>query len=166
MSLTGRTSHTTQVTLEADGFWPSLTIGDLVGKYRIPSDYADSTVETGLLMGMIRTHESLERVKSKIQADGYATFDEYLQANSLQVADKELLQIHYEHAAYSRAKAHLLQDFKTINRREVAENEAKESEQTEKFWLDESTASVAAILRHFFPGEVFHNSANLHVELL
>jgi hypothetical protein len=166
MSLTGRTAQTTQITLEGDGFWPALSIGDLLGKYRIPSDYADSTVETGLLMGMIRTHESLERVKAKIQEDGHATFADYLTANPLPVGGSELLQIHYEHAAYSRAKAHLLQDFKTINRREVAENEAKESEQTEKFWLDESTKSVAAILRHFFPGEVFHNSANLHVELL
>lgn len=166
MSLTGRTAQTTQTTVENDGFWPVLSVGDLLGKYRIPSDYADSTVETGLLLGMIRTNESLETVKAAILTEGHATFAEYLTANSQPVGGSELLQIHYEHATYSRAKAHLLQDFKTISRREVAENEAKESEQTEQFWLDEAAKSVASILDHFFPDDTHHNSANLHVELL
>ncbi|MCX4187174.1 head completion/stabilization protein [Methylophaga sp. OBS4] len=166
MSLTGKTSQTTQTTIENDGFWPALSIGDLLGKYRIPSEYADSTVETGLILGMIRTNEALERVKAVVQEQGHDTFNDYLTANSLPVGGSELLLIHYQHAVNSRAKAHLLQDFKTINRREIAENEAKESEQTEKFWLDESAKSVASILRHFFPDETFTDSANLRVELL
>ena len=166
MSLTGRTAQTTQSTVENDGFWPAISIGDLVGKYRIPSDYADSTVETGLLLGIIRINERLMAVKAAILADGHATFAEYLTANSLPVGGSELLQIHYEHAVCSRAKAHLLQDFKTISRREAAENEAKESDNTEQFWLDESARSLASILDHFFPDETHHNSANLHVGMI
>lgn len=166
MSLTGKTALTTESTLANDGFWPEMSIGDLLGKYRIPSDFADSTVETGLLLGIIRTNESLDRVKNQILDQGHATFETYLNANSLPVGGSELLMVHYQHAVNSRAKAHLLQDFKTINRREIAENEAKESEQTEKFWLDESAKSVASILRAFFPDETFTSSANLRVELL
>lgn len=166
MSLTGKTAQTTQVSIDNDGFWPALSIGDLLGKYRIPSEYADATVETGLILGMIRTNEALVQVKTEIVSQGHDTFEDYLTANSLPIGGSELLMVHYQHAVNSRAKAHLLQDFKTINRREVAENEAKESEQTEKFWLDESRKSVAAMLRHFFPDEKHTDSANFHVELI
>ena len=167
MSLTGKTALTTAAEIQNDGFWPQLQIGDLLSKYRIPSEYADNITETGLILAMIRVNEALQRVKAHIQADlAFDTFADYLEAISTPMATSELLQIHYEHAVFSRAKAHLLQNFKTINRRDVAENEAKEAEQTEKYWLDESQASVASLLKQFFPAENFKTTANFHVELL
>jgi len=97
---------------------------------------------------------------------GYNTFQLYLDNNSNAVAGAELLHIHYEHAVFSHAKAFLLQQFKTINRRDVAENEAKDSEETEQFWLDESTKSIAAIMFEFFPTETHVANNNVHIASL
>jgi hypothetical protein len=166
MSLTGKSPLTTATEVANDGFWPALQVGDLLSKYRIPSEYDDSVIETGLILGLIRVNESMESVKTHVQANGFATFSDYLAANSTPVADAELLHIHYEHAVFSRAKAHLLQNFVTINRREAAENEAKESEQVEKYWLDESQKSVAAMLLHFFPDDAVPGSHNFHAALI
>jgi len=166
MSLTGKPSLTTASPITNDGFWRDVSMADLMSKYRIPSEYADDTIKWGLSLAVIRVNEALERAKTVMQDDGFATFDDYLTAHPNGVADSELLQIHYEAAVYSRAKANLLQQFSTMNRRKDAENEAKESEQVEQYWLDESASSVAAILSTFFPLEFFAGKADVHVSLI
>lgn len=166
MSLTGKSALTTSQALVNDGFWLDVAVGDLLGKYRIPAEYADDTINWGLALAVVRTNNKLVRAKEAIILLGYSTFQLYLTNNSDSVAGSELLQIHYEHAVFSRAKAFLLQQFKTINRREVAEDEAKESEETEQFWMDESAKSVAAIMTEFLPGEIHVANANAYVASL
>lgn len=166
MSLTGKPSLTTELPISNDGFWLDASMADLMSKYRIPSEYADDTIKWGLSLSVVRVNEQLERVKQAILLLPFATFEDYLASNSMPVVGSELLQVHYEHAIYSRAKAFLLQQFSTMNRRKDAENQAKESEETEQYWLDESAKSVAFLLRQFFPDESFISKANVHVALI
>ncbi len=166
MSFTGKSDLTSIQAITNDGFWIDASMQDLITKYRIPAEYDNDTIKWGLSLAVIRINEKLERVKQVILAMPYSDFDAYLNAHSHPVVGSELLQVHYEAAIYSYAKALLLQQFATMNRREIAENQAKESAQTEQYWLDESEKSVAAILRAFFPDDDFSSTANVHVSLI
>lgn len=166
MSLTGKPSLTTASPITNDGFWPDVAMADLMSKYRIPSEYADDTIMWGLSLAVIRVNEQLQRAKSLMLSQAFATFEDYLAANSSPVVNRELMQVKYEHAVFSRAKAFLLKQFVTMNRRPVAENEAKESEQAERYWLDESQQSIACLLKAFFPDDDFIRKSNVYVELI
>ncbi len=161
MSLTGKPSLTTAAPVANDGFWPDLLLSDLMSRYRIPSEYADDTISWGLSLALVRVNEDIERVKQTVLAMPLESFTEYLESSS-----EAGLKVHYEHAVYSYAKAYLLQQFSTMNRRKEAENLAKESQETEQYWLDESKKSVAAMLRHFFPDEEHSTKANFFVGMI
>lgn len=157
MSLTGKPSLTTAAPVANDGFWPDLSLSDLMNRYRIPSEYADDTISWGLSLALVRVNEQLDRAKKAVLGMPFET---------LEASSAAALNVHYEHAVYSYAKAFLLQQFSTMNRRKEAVNEAKESAETEQYWLDESQKSVAAILRHFVPGEDHSTKANFFVGLI
>jgi hypothetical protein len=165
MSLTGKPSLTTAAPVANDDFWPDLSLSDLMSRYRIPSEYADDTISWGLSLALVRVNEQLERAKRAVLVMPFETFDAYLESMTI-LYGKPALTVHYEHAVYSYAKAFLLQQFSTMNRRKEAENMAKESSETEQYWLDESKKSVAAILRHFLPKEEHSTKANFHVGLI
>lgn len=166
MSLTGKTALTTSAPVTNDGFWPDLQVADLLNKYRIPSEYVDGLIMQGLLLAVIRVNATLAPVKQAMIDLGHADLAAYTTANSEQLGGKELLLTEYENAVFCRAKAGLLQQFKTINRREIAENEAKEAEETEQYWLNESQASIAVFFNKLLPLETTLNNANAHVVLL
>ena len=157
MSLTGKPGLTTVADIANDGFWLDVSMAELMNRYRLPSEYADDTIKTGLTLAIIRVNEKLVRAKAAILLLGFATFADYVTANPKPLAGDDELNIDYKHAVYCRAKAFLLQQFKTMNRKAVAENEANESEETEEFWLDESKKSVAVIMKVIFPDE-FHTA--------
>lgn len=166
MSLTGKPSLTNASPITNDGFWPDVEMADLMSKYRIPSEYADDTIQWGLSLAVIRVNEKLDRIKQLILSEAVETFEDYMQANSSPIFNRELMHVQYEHAVFSWAKALLLKQFVTMNRRQIAENEAKESGQTETYWLDQSQASIASLMKAFFPDENFMRKSNLHVVLL
>jgi hypothetical protein len=151
MSLTGKPALTTSAALANDGFWPDMSIGDLLIQYRIPSEYADETIKLGLTMAMVRVNEKLAKVKAALISLGHATLQAYCDANVKQIAGEDVLILQYRHAVFCRAKAFLLRQFPTVNRRPVAENEAKEAPETEQYWLDQSQASIASFFSQFLP---------------
>jgi len=164
--LTGKPDLTTANPITNDGFWSDVDVAKLLVKYRVPSEYANDTITWGLSLAVIKVNEKIERVKTIISLLGHATFVEYITDNPNEVVGMDLLEAHYEHAVYSRAKAFLLQQFKTMNRREIAENEAKQSAETEQFWLDESQKSIASILDIFFPLESHPRKSGFYVSSL
>jgi len=165
MSLTGKPTLTTAAPVSNDGFWLDLTLSDLMDKYRIPSEYADATISWAMSLSVIRINEQLERVKEAVLDMPFLTFSDYLDSKTI-LYGEPALKVNYEHAVYSYAKAFLLQQFSTMNRRKQAENEAKESGETEQYWLDESMKSVASMMRAFFPEESHSTKANFYVELI
>lgn len=166
MSLTGKPSLSNAAAVANDGFWPDMALGDLMSKYRIPSEYENEVIETGLQLAIIRVNEKLDRAKAAIIVLGHAAFDDYINANPEPVGTTEVMLVNYQHAVFSRAKAFLLQQFNTLNRRDKAENENKESAMTEQFWMDESQRSIGSIMKVFFPLEQFAGNAGVHVASL
>ncbi len=166
MSLTGKPELATSAPISNDGFWPDLNTNDLLSQYRIPSEYVDAVITRGLVLAMIRVNEKLEPVKAEMQTLGYTTLAEYTAAHSRQINAIEVLLTKYQHAVFCRAKAGLLQQFKTMNRRPQAENEAKESEETEQYWLDESQACIQAFFDALFTEHNVSASSNVHAELM
>ena len=166
MSLDGKPELTTAEPIANDGFWLALSMADLMSKYRLPSETPNPVIQMALTMAMVKVNDKLSDVKQAVLDMGSATFQAYISENSISMADSELFQIHYEHAVYSHAKAYMVPIFKTMIRREDAENEAKEGPQTEQDWLDESQGSIAYLMRQFFPENLVPNKANFHVALL
>jgi hypothetical protein len=160
MSLTGKPALTTAAAVANDGFWPNLTLADLMNNYRIPSEYADGVIQTGLNMALINVNLKLANIKAKLVLDGYASLAAYTTAHPEALNGKQVLEELYKHAVYARAKAGLLMQFASVNRRPQAENQAKEGQDMETHWLDESQAAIAEFYRRFLPTEAMPSKAN------
>lgn len=166
MSLTGKPSLTTAAPFVNDGFWPDLSIGDLMDKYRIPSEYADDTIQWGLTLAVVNVNLELEPVKAEIIALGHASLSDYNAAQPEPLNSEQVTNIHYQHAVYSYAKAYLLQQFNTMNRRDNAANAAKEAPETEQYWQDQSARAVQKLFAKFLPTEFKPATALAHVALI
>lgn len=167
MSLTGNPALTMAAAITNDGFWPNLTMADLLNNYRIPAEYADAVISTGLIMAMVRVNDALYPVKEAVVSLGYSTFAAFCAAeHPTAINSVNVLAMQYHHAAFTRAKAGLLQQFNSMNRKANAENAAKESDDTEQYWLDESQASIKALFDAALPDAGVLGSANTYVALL
>lgn len=167
MSLTGNPTLTTAAAITNDGFWPDLSIADLLNNYRVPAEYADAVISTGLLMAIVRVNDALYPVKEAVVSLGFSTFATYVAVHHpLSVNSINVLTINYHNAVHTRAKAGLLQQFNSMNRKPNAENAAKESETTEQYWLDESQLSIKALFDAVLPDAGVLSCANVHVSLL
>lgn len=152
MAFTGKPTGTTAIIISNDGFWPDLALLALIEDYRIPaSDYTDNVIRTGLVTAMIYVNDKLQAAKDAIILLEYATLADYTAAHSSQIDDKELLAHHYEKAVYCHAKAFLLQQFNSLNRKPNAENQAKESPETEAYWLDQSQHAIYLLMKAVLP---------------
>jgi Phage head completion protein (GPL) len=168
MSLTGKPSLTTLEPIANDGFWPDLEIGDLMSQYRIPPEYDDDVIKNGLIMSMIRVNSKLTAVKLAVMALPYTAFADYAEAEYPDTINNvNVLQLHYEHAVFTRAKAYLLKQFNSLNRKANAENAAKESDDDAEFWLNASQGSIQAIFNAVIPDdESVSGTANVYAMLL
>ena len=153
MSLTGKPSLTTAAAFTNDGFWPDLSVGEFMSKYRIQTEYADETINWGLTLAVVNVNIDLEPCKAAAVLLGHASLVDYTTAFPEPINAMQVLVIHYLNAVYCMAKAQLLPQFNTMNRRAIAEAAGKESAETEQFWLDQSTKSVQLLFAHFLPLE-------------
>lgn len=151
MSLTGKPQLTTNEPIPNNGFWPRLIVDELLSRYRIPSEYADDVIRHGLLLSMINVNEALLPAQRAIDVMGYATLESFALDNDDIVDDQRVSIVRYKHAVFSRAKAFLLQQFNTLNRRAQAENAGKEAPETEQYWLDQSQAEIHYFFQRFVP---------------
>lgn len=145
---TGKPSLTKAEELENDGFWVDLAMNDLMSWMRIPSEYADDTIKQELIGAMIEINRQLTPIKAVIVSD-YETLEDYCTAHSETIGGVETLVQKYKEAVFSYAKAVLLQQFKTMNRKEIAENMAKEGQDTEHYWLNRSLNAVLFFFKKF-----------------
>lgn len=166
MALTGKTTKTTNSRIVNDGFWPSVMVDELMSQYRIPSEYADDTIETGLVLSIIQINEALLLVKRFLESSDYVSLADYCDDNPDPVNDIHVLITQYKAAVFMRAKAFLLQQFNSMNRRSNAENAAKESQETKEYWLDQSQAAVAFIFNRLLPEQKPGSVAGFHAALI
>ena len=132
-SFTGKSDNILARKVAGDGFYPDLSFGDFQRDYRVPAEYNADMVANEL-------EEAAGEVAANINTQRLAW--EAVPYSSLKAAEsgenKPLTQWYFR-AVYCRAKASLLRQFPTMTRRAVAENMAKESEETESFYLAKST---------------------------
>jgi hypothetical protein len=142
MSFSGRPTTLIDQSIINDGFWPDLDVAEFQKGYRLPAEYLVDLLIDGISFAMGEVNVDLARRKAQWQAAGItdvATADPtVLQERSFMVAS-------YKRAVYCRAKAYLLQQFATVNRRESAENLAKEAPQTHEQFLSFSQQAVRLI---------------------
>ncbi len=141
MSFSGNTTKESTTTVMNDGWWPDLSIADFEKRYRLPSDYEEMILVDGLQLGMAWANKQL-----KSWREGLTEFDyENLAAvPSDSLGGESVKLIHYRRAVYCHAKAFLLNQFSTINRREAARNEARESDETESTFLAHAQHAIAS----------------------
>lgn len=166
MSLTGKPQLTSDALLANDGFWPALVLNEFLSNYRLPPEYADDVIKTGVTLSMIHVNNQLSAVRTVVEELPYASLEAYCAANPRPINDDDALLVQYKHAVFARAKAFLLQQFNTLNRRPVAENAAKESPETEQWWLDQSQAAIYSFFALFLPDQPVAPLSGFHVALL
>lgn len=153
MSFTGKPELSDLDPVENDGFWPELKMVDLATQYRVPSELDNDIIKDRLILAIIDINDKLTPIKTSIVAADYEDFAAYNTANELKIGDVDVLIKKYEEAVFSYAKALILQLVKTLIRKAEAENLAKESTETESYWLNKSAAAVNFLFSKILPTE-------------
>lgn len=142
MSFSGIDSIESTKVITNDGFWPDMGVGDFQRVYRLPEDYAEDLLADHLMLGMLWANKEVAEWKTTQQAAGYATLQdvpEDVQGGS--IGKGTAVRLHYIRAVSCYAKAILLEQYPTINRREAAKHEAAESKEThERFMVQAQNA--------------------------
>lgn len=164
MSLTGKPESTLQNNVLNDGFFPDLIVRDFLDKYRIPAEYADDTISNGVIVAMMSVNESLAPIKVELLLD-YSSLQSYADLNKEQINGNDTVIFMYQKAVFCHAKAWLLQQFNTLNRREKAEDVLKESPQTEQWWIKQSQETIAWFYRKtgVSQAEAFQDGFSVHL---
>lgn len=167
MSLTGKQQLTSNAPMTNDGFWPDIVLGEFVEKYRVPSEYDDGVISIGMTLAMVRINHMLKPAKSAAQALTHASLEAYAQSVNDDTVEGIYSLIHsYKHALFCSAKAFLLQQFNSLNRRKEAENAAKEARETEEYWLDQAQQSLYRIMQAMQPTAYMAANYATHVALI
>lgn len=143
MSFHGLPDQTVDSTVTNDGWWPDLSTGEFQKNYRLPAEFELDMVEDHLQLGMAWVNQTLRLWKAMQQGDGHSSMDS---VPSDEIGGEKLTLIHYRRAVFCHAKALLLQQFATTDRREAANNEAKESEETEDKFLQFARHAITDFL--------------------
>jgi hypothetical protein len=128
-------------------FWPDISLHEFRELYRLPQGYAVELMINHLKLGIAWTNDQLSEWKKEQIADGHTSLDsvpEDIQGEAIDEETPALL--YYKRAVFCYAKADLLLQFATINRREAAQNEAKEAPETREELLTHADNAVADFL--------------------
>ena len=166
MSFTGKPSLTHAVPITNDGFWPEISMSELMSSYRIPSEYADDVIKTGLTMAIVRVNEILRRARTFSISLGFDTAVTFDGIDDSEVGSAQAVILNYNHAVFCRAKAGLLMQFNSLNRNKNAINEGKESESTQDYWLGESNAAIKAVYDEIMPENTVMSNGNGFVVMI
>jgi len=143
MSFTGKPQTFLDTTLQNDGFFPDISLGEFQEFYRVPAEYKQELVEHHTRQAMDDCNEQLLVKKAEWIEQSFLTLES--------VSDKELggknVKIEqYKRAVYNRAMGLMVLAFATLNRRAEAENLAKESDDTFQHFMAESSRSIRRLL--------------------
>ncbi|TWC14775.1 head completion protein GPL [Pseudomonas sp. SJZ085] len=142
MSFSGKPTTLVERAIPNDGFWPDLGVSEFQTGYRLPAEYVVDLLADGITNAMGEVNRDLAKRKAAWQAAGISNVET---ADTQVLPERAFYAATYKRAVYCRAKAHLLPQFATINRRESAENLAKESTETREVFLSFSQQAVRLI---------------------
>ena len=145
----GRTPAKLDIDLGNNGFFPVLNLGDLQERYRIPSEYRQHTIGAQTVAALIEVNRLLNPKLCEWQRMGYDALAA-VPACELGIAGEpdhlhELVEL-YKTAVFARAKAKLLRQYPSINRRDRQEHPGREAEEVEQDFMQESENAIRLIL--------------------
>ncbi|MCF9002332.1 head completion/stabilization protein [Pseudomonas syringae] len=142
MSFSGKPTTFVEQAIENDGFWPDLSVTEFQKGYRLPAEYLVEMLAADLNMAMIEVNTDLAKLKARWQGAGVSNVES---ADTTILPERTFQAATYKRAVYSRAKASLLTQFATVNRRESAENVGKELPERSETFLAFSQAAVRSL---------------------
>lgn len=140
MSFNALTDQTSTATLAGDGWWPEISVGEFQLLYRLPAEYAEGLVTDHLGLARLWAVRHLKEWRAEQEATGHASLD----AVPVEGMPGEATRL-FRRAVFCHAKALLLGQFTTVERREAARNDAKEAPETaDRFyaWASEAIADL------------------------
>lgn len=129
-----------EITNDGD-FWPAISMTAFVKEARIPPQYDDGQQYKALVKAMATANIELASWTARQTAQGITSSDTAGQI----IGGVGVATTLYKDAIYNRAKANLLSHFATIERKEEADNLAKESLDTYNRLLTEYQKSIRSI---------------------
>ncbi|MGN9402653.1 head completion/stabilization protein [Pseudomonas syringae pv. aptata] len=142
MSFSGKPTTLVEQAIENDGFWPDLSVTEFQKGYRLPAEYLVEMLAADLNMAMVEVNTDLAKLKARWQGAGVSNVES---ADTTILPERTFQAATYKRAVYSRAKASLLTQFATVNRRESAENVGKELPERSETFLAFSQAAVRSL---------------------
>ncbi|MBI6798140.1 head protein [Pseudomonas syringae] len=142
MSFSGRPGIFFEQAVFNDGFWPNLSIAEFQKGYRLPAEYLVDLLVADLTTAMVEVNTDLAKLKARWQGAGVSNVES---ADTTILPERTFQAATYKRAVYSRAKASLLTQFATVNRRESAENVGKELPERSETFLAFSQAAVRSL---------------------
>ena len=117
MSFSAVSTGLSALIVNGDGWWPDLPVAEFQQAYRLPQEYADVLLQDHLELAALWAQHQLEGWRQQQEAEG---------CTALADVPRGALRL-YRRAVFCHAKALLLAQFATVERREAAKNDAKES---------------------------------------
>ena len=142
MSFSGKPTTFVEQAIENDGFWPDLSVSEFQKGYRLPEEYLVEMLAAELTTAMIEVNTDLAKKKAQWQSAGVSRVES---ADTTVLPERTYQAALYKRAVYTRAKATLLTQFATVNRRESAENVGKELPERSETFLAFSQAAVRSL---------------------
>ena len=139
MSFTGKPETFLNTTLANDGFFPDVNLGDFQRLYRVPAEYKQALVEHHLRIAMADCNRSLATQKTLWVMAGHNSL---AQVNDATLGGVNEMVTQYQRAVFCRGMGLLVRAFTSLNRREQAENLAKEGVDVVQDYFAESLHAV------------------------
>lgn len=139
------TGKTATATLKGDGWYPDIAVAEFLELYRLPAEYAEQLIADHLDLARLWAAGILAAWREKRESDGHTS----LEGISVHGIENGALLL-YKRAVFSHAKALLLQQFPTIERRDSARNDAKESPETANQFFATAQKALASMAGNTF----------------
>lgn len=113
-------------------FFPDIDLAKFQQEYRLPGEYRQEMLTSRMQLAMLWANSELAEWAVSQQAAGHASLAAVPGGDA--IGGVSPLEIHYTRAVSCKAKAYLLQDYKTMMRKTDAASDAKEADDTEAKW--------------------------------
>lgn len=134
--------HTTQPITEIivnSDFWPAIDMGEFQDNYRIDAEYRLAAIKMQLIEAMQFVNQQLESEACEWVRMGYFSLAD---VRSSEIDNQHWHTQRYVRAVMTKAKAELLQEYRTMNRRDNATNNAKEAIETYDHLMAQSDVAI------------------------
>lgn len=144
MSFNALTPKTATTVIYGGGFWPDLEVAEFQALYRMPSEYAESLVADHIELAFIWAVKQLVGWQEKRQEEGFLTLADCFLSDLPGLPGKA--EKMFKRAVFCHAKALLLEQFATIERREAARHDAREAPEITDIFYAQANRAIADIL--------------------